>query len=826
MLFRSGAFSGFDTIQDCFGDLTGHIHALETGLSSDPPMNWRLSALDGYHLVSNSDAHSPAKLGREANLLDTGLSYPELARALETGEGLAGTVEFFPEEGKYHFDGHRGCAQCLSPLQAEEAGGKCPVCGKRLTTGVLHRVEQLADRPEDYRPARAKPFERLSPLPEVIAASDGGSAAGKKTMAKYEEMLARLGPEFTILRQVPLEDIGRVAGPCVAEGVRRLRAGQVVRRPGYDGVYGTIELLSAAEREDLRGQVSLFGVQAPQSKRAAGAARRKGSARALPKETQVPETLNGPQRAACQAEGAAVAVLAGPGAGKTRTLVERIAWLVEEGDAKPGTITAVTFTNRAAAELRERLAARLGRRKANLMTTGTFHSICLALLENTLADRRLADPYEQRELAAAVLAELGDRRSPGTLLQAVSLRKRGGGPAEEDPACSRYQERLAGSGALDFDDLLLEVLALWEAGQRDKRFTHLLVDEFQDIDPLQYRLISAWRNPEGTLFVIGDPDQSIYSFRGADPACFRRLEEDIPALCTVRLTSNYRSTPEILACALPVVEANGGPARSLRAEGPPGAPVRLVSAQTQWEQAAWIAREIARMVGGVGMLEAHALEAGRGSRAFGDCAVLYRTRRQAAVLEECLSRAGIPCLVTGREDFLTAPEVRIALEELRAGPADADPAAWLERWAAARAPSSALERLRNMAVFFPTAGAFLENLTIGQEGDLLRRAGQGYAAGAVTLSTLHGSKGLEWPVVFLCGVERGLLPLEREGASPRPEEERRLLYVGMTRAREELVLLHTGEPSPFLQAVPEGLLQRERALPARPRPQGVQLSLF
>ena len=180
-----GAFSGFDTIGECFGDLTGHIHALETGLSSDPTMICRCSALDGYTLVSNSDAHSPSKLGREANLLDTGLSYPELARAIQTGEGFHGTIEFFPEEGKYHFDGHRNCGVCLSPVEAEAAGGVCPVCGKRLTTGVLHRVEQLADRPEGYVRPDARPFESLAPLPEVIAASEGGSAAGKKVGAKY-----------------------------------------------------------------------------------------------------------------------------------------------------------------------------------------------------------------------------------------------------------------------------------------------------------------------------------------------------------------------------------------------------------------------------------------------------------------------------------------------------------------------------------------------------------------------------------------------------------------------------------------------------------------
>ena len=237
-----GAFSGFDTIEECFEDLTPHIHALETGLSSDPPMNWRLSALDGYHLVSNSDAHSPSKLGREANLLDISLSYPALSHALQTGEGLAGTIEFFPEEGKYHYDGHRNCNLCLSPAEAERYGGICPVCGRKLTIGVQHRVEQLADRGEDARAPGANPFESLAPLPEVIAGSTGLSATGSKVSAQYESMLRQLGPEFPILREIAPEDIERAAGPCVAEGIRRLRAGKVERSPGYDGAYRSDKL--------------------------------------------------------------------------------------------------------------------------------------------------------------------------------------------------------------------------------------------------------------------------------------------------------------------------------------------------------------------------------------------------------------------------------------------------------------------------------------------------------------------------------------------------------------------------------------------------------
>ena len=237
-----GAKSGFDSVEECFEELAPYIHALETGLSSDPAMNWRISKLDRYQLVSNSDAHSPSKLGREANLLDIDCSYEGLYRAIQTGEGLEGTVEFFPEEGKYHFDGHRKCGVSLSPVEAERLGGICPVCGKKLTMGVDHRVEQLADRAEGFVKKDGKKYESLVPLPEVISTCMGYSAASKKVQGCFEQMLQTLGTEFDILRNVPSEDIKSCAGERIAEGIENVRTGNVKRIPGYDGEYGKIEL--------------------------------------------------------------------------------------------------------------------------------------------------------------------------------------------------------------------------------------------------------------------------------------------------------------------------------------------------------------------------------------------------------------------------------------------------------------------------------------------------------------------------------------------------------------------------------------------------------
>ena len=237
-----GAKSGFDSVEECFEELAPYIHALETGLSSDPAMNWRISKLDRYQLVSNSDAHSPSKLGREANLLDIDCSYEGLYRAIQTGEGLEGTVEFFPEEGKYHFDGHRKCGVSLSPVEAERLGGICPVCGKKLTMGVDHRVEQLADRAEGFVKKDGKKYESLVPLPEVISACMGYSTASKEVQGCFEQMIQTLGTEFDILRNVPSEDIKSCAGERIAEGIENVRTGNVKRIPGYDGEYGKIEL--------------------------------------------------------------------------------------------------------------------------------------------------------------------------------------------------------------------------------------------------------------------------------------------------------------------------------------------------------------------------------------------------------------------------------------------------------------------------------------------------------------------------------------------------------------------------------------------------------
>ncbi|MDW8283270.1 MAG: endonuclease Q family protein [Myxococcales bacterium] len=256
-----GSMSGYDSLEACYGDLSSHIFALETGLSSDPPMNWRWSALDRFTLVSNSDPHSPGKLAREANVVDIDPSFPALRRALETGEGFLGTIEFFPEEGKYHLDGHRGCRMRLEPEERVRLGGLCPACGKPVTVGVLSRVEALADRPAGYRPERARPFTSLVPLPEVLAEVLGVGPTTEGVRRLHHKLLGQMGNELYILREAPTADVARYGGELLGEALRRMRAGEVHIEAGYDGEYGTVRLLPPGERERRRArqQISLFG---------------------------------------------------------------------------------------------------------------------------------------------------------------------------------------------------------------------------------------------------------------------------------------------------------------------------------------------------------------------------------------------------------------------------------------------------------------------------------------------------------------------------------------------------------------------------------------
>ena len=919
-----GAFSGFDTIEECYEELTPQVHALETGLSSDPSMNRRLSALDSFHLISNSDAHSPAKLGREANLFDIPMSYDGLYGAIQRGEGLAGTIEFFPEEGKYHFDGHRKCHLCLSPSQARQYNGICPVCGKKLTTGVLHRIEQLADRQEDFILPGGRPYENLVPLPEVIAACMGSSSASVKVTRQYEHMLEELGNEFHILRSASLDDISRIGGQLTAQGIRHLREGKVDWRPGYDGEYGTMKLFASSELDSVEGQLSFIlddngnencpslissipdtasmpnPVEARLQEMSASRTASDGCAacarQMVPSGQTAPdghmgpnalENLNQGQRQAVESISPVTAVIAGPGTGKTKTLVSRLSYLISERGVKPSEITAVTFTNKAAEELRQRIRCQLpGKRSLNQMQVGTFHSLCYRMLLSQGISLSLADEGQQQECAAQVTGQFSLPVSPGQFLSLVSLKKSGigtiSGPAVSsdgetekkadltEEAFSRYNELLASRNLMDFDDLLLKVLELLGSEQklelRKQHFFYLLVDEFQDISPVQYRLIKAWNKGGKELFLIGDPDQSIYGFRGSQSNCFDLLCSDFKQACVLRLRPNYRSTPEILSAALPLISHNQGEPRELIPMMGHGSPVRVAAAESSLSEAIFIAKEIGHMVGGIDMLDAHTNSSAITDtpKSFSDIAILYRTNHQARLLEQCLRKEGIPYVVAGREDYLEETSVQGTICFFHAiassmpdkedswslttslcrrllGPGHDFEALkdqftkrlkrdkpWkvLEDWMKALnlTDSRAMDTFLCMSYFHKTMEDMLTTLTFGQGNDVTRSGQDSRPSSAVTLMTFHASKGLEFPTVFLYGLKQGLMPLKSGSGPVNTEEERRLLYVAMTRAKEELIITTSEAPSPFLSEIPPGTCRMEQA--RTPNQGGKQLSLF
>ena len=255
-----GSKSGFDSIEECFEDYSKYIYAIETGLSSDPQMNWRLSALDKIALISSSDSHSPSRIGREANVFDTEISYPAIAEAIKTKnpEKFLYTVEFYPEEGKYHFDGHRNCNIKFSPEETKKHNGICPVCGKPLTIGVLNRVKELADRAEGFKPEGAVPFKSLVPLEEIIADVLGQGKDTKEVDKEYQNLIKTFGSEFNVLLNIPKEELEKTSLPEIGEAIIRVREGKVFKEPGYDGVYGKIRIFSKEERKKLSKQDTLF----------------------------------------------------------------------------------------------------------------------------------------------------------------------------------------------------------------------------------------------------------------------------------------------------------------------------------------------------------------------------------------------------------------------------------------------------------------------------------------------------------------------------------------------------------------------------------------
>ncbi|HVW40102.1 MAG TPA: UvrD-helicase domain-containing protein [Amycolatopsis sp.] len=853
-----GSKSGFDAIEDCYADLADHVFALETGLSSDPEMNWRISGLDKYRLVSNSDAHSPPMLGREATVFDTGLDYFAIKRSLETGVGHAGSIEFFPEEGKYHVDGHRKCGVRMEPGETRGHGGVCPECRKPLTVGVLSRVEDLADRPEGARPQGAADFRSLVPLPEIMSEILGVGPKSKKVLGEIDKLTAAFGPELSILQDVPVDDLGK-RSPLLGEAVRRLRRGEVIRDAGYDGEYGVIRLFEPGELGKT-ATLGLFDLEAPPRQRPHPAkvttepdAPEPSLFAAEPEPVAGSSLLDGldpDQRAAAGSGGGPLLIIAGPGTGKTRTLTHRIAHLVAEKGVAAQECLAITFTRRAAGEMAERLEA-LAPAQAPKLTIATFHSLGVRILREQHERAGLSATFgiADRERQLAALAEVtGDEKAARRALGELSRERRAGTAGE---LAERYTKALRSKDLVDFDDLVALPVAVLEgdpdlAATYRERWRWISVDEYQDVDEQQYRLLRLLTPPAGNLTAIGDPDQAIYSFRGADVGFFLRFQQDFRDARTVWLTRNYRSNRHILGAALQTITpATLVPDRELSPMGDHGdALVGLHHAADERAEAAFVARTIDQVLGGASF---HSLDSGRvrtdGTQGLGfsDFAVLYRTDRQAAAVMEALTQAGLPFQKRSHDRLAERPGVDRILTELMFTGAGTSVAERVRHIA-----DTLLDRDRDGdAAEIHTAVDLLTPLALSC-GDDLDRFRTELALGVevdtwdpradrVSLLTLHSAKGLEFPVVFVVGCEDGLLPLRWHGTDATDAdlaEERRLLFVGITRAQRHLYVSHAArragretDRSPFLADLTDGFERIGDAAP-RTRRRETQLRLL
>ena len=800
-----GSQSGFNSLKECFGSLSEEIFALETGLSSDPEMNWLWSELDGYRLVSNSDAHSGEKLAREANLFQGEVSYDNIHQALkhpDKNPNFLGTVEFFPEEGKYHLDGHRNCGIRLDPRETFRRNNVCPVCGKPVTVGVLNRVCRLADRREPEKPPGSPGYHFLIPLPEILSEILGVGAKTKKVRRLYRRLLQTHTSELNVLLQAPIPELKSLSQP-LAEAVRRMRSAEVYRDPGYDGEFGVISAFSPQERRQIQqGQSPAKRGSGPSAAavRRLPLADREGDSAFSPAEAGT--GLNQEQQLAVNSQEGPLLVVAGPGTGKTRTLLERAKRLLEL-DCDPQKILVLAFTRAAARQLRQRLRED-GPAGGKVPRVNTLHSLAYEdLSELTGAAPRLMPEEEARELFMRANPELareqGKREWSRLALARETLAEAG---PELSALAKNYSREKESRGLADYTDLLEMWLAREEAGLGG--YEHLLLDEVQDLSPLQIRMASRLVLPPGKgLFAIGDPRQSIYGFRGAAGDPEGELRSQWPGLTTLSLRRNYRTAQGILDFSAGLYSR---PPELISEQGPVESLIHFYEAKHAKQEAGWIAEQIKSLVGGTAHLQADQRDSG--GLGPGDIAVLVRVRALLPQLRFVLQQFGLPCSSPETENFWDDQRVRVLLDTaasklglpvsgsdipdcpdrvLEGGPAPlADHLQDRPELDSLFRQSRPFQMLLRAYQQQGGWGELISWIALEQELAQVESRGQ-----HISLLTLHAAKGMEFEAVFLPGLEEGILPLIRDegGSEPQdPEEERRLFYVGLTRARSRLYL--------------------------------------
>jgi len=837
-----GSKSGFNTMEECFGPLAKHIFALETGLSSDPEMNWLWSDLDKYTLVSNSDAHSGEKLAREANIFSGEPSFETIYRALQgigVGQKFLGTVEFFPEEGKYHLDGHRKCGVVLDPRETREHGNKCPVCGKNLTVGVLNRIFSLADREQPAQPSNTPGYASLIPLNEVISEILGKGPQTKTVYNLQKRLINSLGSELNILQNAPLEEIRSFSSP-LAEGILRMRNRQVYRDPGFDGQFGTISVFTPQEKKEFQQGKSLFAddnkIPSSSGKLVDFSDMPPKTETGQPKEqqTQQKPSYNPEQLQAIKSGSEPTLVIAGPGTGKTRTLLGRVEYLLEQG-AQPRHVLVVTFTRAAAREIGERLLETFGQQQC-LPRTDTLHAIAY---ENWLNIHTEPPVILSDEEGFNLFAEANPETTKKELLSAWDklnlARERQYIPEELQEYWNNFYQLKEHLNLVDFADLLDSWLCRLQTDAGSLPYTHVLVDEVQDLSRLQTSILHHLLPSNGHgLFAIGDPAQSIYGFRGAIKDIEKQLQEYWPELSTISLDKNYRNKQDIVRFSSSIFPEM--PLLESMQEGKGN--LTFYQAQSGEQEAVWIGQQIKSLLGGTGHLQADLED--KDTLSPGEIAVLVRFKALIPPLERNLTKMGLPCFVPQNTPFWQDHRIELILNTaakfLGINPDDSKETLDCPEKVIIEGPQAISiyfqdiypfdqlfwksQPFRELKKSFKEHGGWsnlLSWIRLESELDRVREKAQ-----KIRIITLHAAKGLEFDTVFLPALEQGILPYAgkeflsgRAGGENKPdeEEEKRLFYVGLTRAKNNLILSRSPSrkiygrnfhlnKSPFLDLLP------------------------
>ncbi|MGM0419083.1 MAG: UvrD-helicase domain-containing protein, partial [Thermodesulfobacteriota bacterium] len=859
-----GSKSGFNKLEECFEDLSSEIFALETGLSSDPEMNFLISDLDKYSLISNSDAHSPAKLGREVNIFDCELSFYEIKNALKYKDlkKFKGTFEFFPEEGKYHYDGHRKCNVCLSPGDSLKYKGLCPLCGKPLTLGVLYRIIELSDRTDvDEIKKISAPYYSLVPLTDILSEILGVGPNTKKVKSAYEKITSITGSEFNALWWSEKDELENANIPFLSEAVERVRKKELFINPGYDGEFGKIKIFDENELKKslVKGQKSFFNEQNyekfKKNKRAeqdiSGAKKlftQKASDN-LKQKNNHEKKFNKEQAQAIESDAKNIIVTAGPGTGKTTCLTSRVFHLIENKKSDPEKILALTFTIKAANEMKDRINEK---KYQNSPFIGTFHSFALNFSGND--QTVIIDEDTKKIFIKKIIKETGINKTPSELLRYISLKKQSVSFLNQKDSTypdliDKYENLKKSHNFSDYDDILLNFYEKLEDNNFlntvKKRFDHILIDEYQDINEIQYEIIKKLKDSDKSIFAIGDPDQSVYGFRGGLKDLEKSFKNDFENLKVFKLRQNYRSSKTITDASFYIIR-NFGDKKSedrIYSEITGEKYINIIKSENQNKQSLYIADEIQNLVGGTDHQRMNKLNFKESSGySFEDIAVLCRTKKETDLISLVLEKNSIPHNKINEKNLTEEKAFKKLFSYLKMIVKEPDISDYILNPFGAKIktddldnPEKCISLIQDKLLFFkeniknkklPDIIEYIINNTdmkefaddynfIIKSEYLVKKSNSfenindflnyiklnkisdiDFSEEKVSIMTIHSAKGLEFPVVFIPNCVEGNIPFIKNGSSDI-DEERRIFYVAVTRAGKKLYLLKPEETQIF-----------------------------